>query len=289
MNWEETIKYIRTKPEFREVVETSYFEENLSLNVERFINSEEFKETLNLLKQYSPDGKTLLDIGSGNGISAIAFALSGYVVTAIEPDPSTTIGAGAIRTLKEYYKLENIIIKEEYAEELDLPSASFDVVYARQCMHHAYDLEKFVEEMSRVLKKKAILLTVRDHVIFNQRDKKLFLKQHPLHKFYKGENAFRSIDYKAAFSKSGLTLLREIKYLENVINYFPRNEKDIRDFRKGFMNNLKKSLRSKIGRLADLPFVFELFRLKNGYTGNIENVLEKAIPGRMYSYILRKD
>ncbi len=96
MTWEETIKYIRTLPGYSDLIETSYFEEDLKLNVERFRSSDEYKETLLLLQQYVPGAKTILDIGSGNGISAISFALDGYKVTALEPDPSDTVGAGAI-------------------------------------------------------------------------------------------------------------------------------------------------------------------------------------------------
>ena len=289
MNWEETITYIRTKPEFRQLIESSYFEENLPLNVERFMAGDEFKETTNLLKKYSPGCKTLLDIGSGNGISAIAFALSGYQVMSIEPDPSDTIGAGAIRILKEHFQLDNVIVKEAYAEELDLPTESFDVVYARQCMHHAFDLAKFVGEMSRVLKKGGVLFTIRDHVIFNPRDKKAFLQLHPLHKFYHGENAYRSSEYRTAFTKAGLTLLKEIKYYESVINYFPQTAGEIIKFKRDFFRNLKGSLKSKIGILADFPLVFQLYKIKNGFTGNAEEIFEKAIPGRMYSYILKKN
>ncbi|HXP51292.1 MAG TPA: SAM-dependent methyltransferase, partial [Bacteroidia bacterium] len=91
LSWEETIKLIRTQPEYQTLVDNSYFNADLPLNVERFKQSAEFIETLKLLKQYQPLGKTILDIGSGNGVSAIALALDGYNVTTIEPDPSETI------------------------------------------------------------------------------------------------------------------------------------------------------------------------------------------------------
>src|SRR5690349_2199329 len=136
MTWEETIKFIRTQSEFNDLVDKAYFEEDLLLNVERFIKSEEFMETLHLIKQYQPYAKRILDIGSGNGISAVAFALEGYDVVTIEPDVSDTVGVGAIIKLKEYYKLYNLQVYEAYAEELQLPNENFDIVYSRQCMHH---------------------------------------------------------------------------------------------------------------------------------------------------------
>ncbi|MBC7747661.1 MAG: methyltransferase domain-containing protein, partial [Methylotenera sp.] len=210
MTWEETIKFIRTQPEFKGLVEKAYFEEDLPLNVERFKKSEEFIETLELLKQYQPYAKSILDIGSGNGISAIALALEGYNVVTIEPDSSDTVGGGAIRKLKEHYNLSNLEVHEAFAEELQLPNANFDIVYARQCMHHAYDLNKFVAEASRATKKGGLFITIRDHVIFNKKDKEWFLATHPLQKFYGGENAFTPTEYKNAMVKAGLQIIKEL-------------------------------------------------------------------------------
>ena len=173
MTWEETIVKIRKEPDYALLVEQAYFDADLHLNVNRFKKSDEFKETLSFLKHLQQPVK-LLDIGSGNGISAVAFAQLGYEVHAVEPDPSTTIGAGAIRLLKEELKLENLSIYESLAEDIEFDSHSFDVVYVRQAMHHASELDKFVAECLRVLKPGGRLLTVRDHVIFNEKDKEWF-------------------------------------------------------------------------------------------------------------------
>ncbi len=67
MTWEETIQFIRTKPEYKDLVKLAYFEEDLPLNVERFIKSEEFIETQALLSKFKSLNSSikLLDIGSG--------------------------------------------------------------------------------------------------------------------------------------------------------------------------------------------------------------------------------
>jgi ubiquinone/menaquinone biosynthesis C-methylase UbiE len=287
MTWEQTIRFIRTQPEFKDLVDKAYFEEDLPLNVERFLQSEEFLETLQLLAEHQPNAKTILDIGSGNGISAIALALKGYNVVTIEPDSSDTIGAGAIRKLKAHYHLSNLEIFEAFAEELQLPNENFDIVYTRQCMHHAYDLEKFVAEASRVLKKGGLFVTVRDHAIFDEDDKKWFLENHPLHKFYGGENAFTPAEYKNAMQNAGLKIKKEIKYYDSIINYFPTSAEEI-----SILFQIKKDkailhLNKKIGVLSKVDFLQKMYFKKINLNKN-SVYDENKIPGRMYSYLCIK-
>jgi SAM-dependent methyltransferase len=285
LNWEETIKYIRTHPDFQELVKLAYFDENLPLNVERFKNSEEFAETIKLIHQYAPNAITILDIGSGNGISSLAFAIEGYKVTVSEPDPSNTVGAGAIRNLKEHYHLNNIEIYEDFAENIKFHDCSFDVVYLRQAMHHANDLQNFLMQCSRVLKPGGIFFSVRDHVIFNDKDNYWFLDNHPLQKFYGGENAFTSTEYKSAIRKAGLRLQKEIKFYDSIINYYPLTTDSVKKGKNPDTSNLKVTLKKKIGFLANLPLVLNLYKWKNR-SALVLN--EQEVPGRMYSYIAKK-
>ncbi|MBD8084299.1 class I SAM-dependent methyltransferase [Chryseobacterium caseinilyticum] len=277
MTWEETIQYIRTKPEYKFLVEKAYFEEDLSLNVERFRESSEYHETLKEIKKYAPSAKKILDIGSGNGITCIALALDGYDVTTVEPDSSDTIGAGAIRKLKELYHLQNIKIYEAFAEEIKFPDGEFDIVYARQCMHHAYHLQKFVGEMSRVLRKDGLFFTVRDHVIYDEKDKQWFLENHPLQKYYGGENAFTSDEYKHAINKAGLDLQKEMKFFDSEINFFPETPESIVERKRIFDNTIKSKLYYKIFSAK-----------KNSKINDMLTDSEKLIPGRMYSYVAIK-
>lgn len=119
MTWHETIEYIRKDKNYSQLVKDAYFSENLKANVELYRATEEFKETLNELRMMNDSPSlNILDLGAGNGISTIAFALEGYKVTALEPDTSDTIGAGAIRKLTELYHLKNVDILECYAEDI---------------------------------------------------------------------------------------------------------------------------------------------------------------------------
>jgi len=284
MTWEETIQYIRTKPEYAFLVEKAYFDESLHLNVERFKNSEEYIETVRLIKSYKPQAKNILDIGCGNGISSISFAIDGYDVSAVEPDPSNTIGAGAIRKLEVHYNLTNIKVYEAFAEDIHFNDNTFDIVYVRQAMHHAHDLLKFISECARVLKKGGILFTVRDHVVFNKKDKDWFLINHPLQKFYGGENAFSPEEYKNAMTSAGLRVEKEIKHFESVINYFPTTKEEFESGKINFEINSKENLIKKIGFFANIPLLYNLYKryLKSR---DVEFANERHIAGSVYSYI----
>lgn len=281
MNWEQTIQYIRTLPEFKDLVEKAYFDENLELNVNRFASSEEFEETLKIINCYAPKAKSILDIGCGNGISAINFAINKYNVTAIEPDASDTVGAGAIKYLKNLFNLNNVEICKAFAEDINFKSNSFDVVYIRQAMHHANNLQQFVGECIRVLKPNGLLLTVRDHVVYNEDDKKWFLENHPLQKYYGGENAYSSNEYMKAIRIGGAKVVKELKYYESVLNYFPNTIDDIVSLKKVNDYKKKKELKNKFGNLASNWFVWNFYCLFSKYN----NLDESVVPGRMYSYI----
>ena len=284
MTWEETIKYIRTKPEYNELVEKAYFDADLELNVNRFKNSLEFKETLSIVNTYAPNAKTILDVGCGNGISTISFAQKGYKVTAVEPDPSDTVGANAIEILKNTLKLDNVEIFQDFAENIKFKDDSFDIVYVRQAMHHANHLNNFIGECLRVLKPNGLLLTVRDHVVFNEEDKQWFLKSHPLQKYYGGENAFTPKAYREAFENGGAQIVKELKYYDSVINYFPSTATELVNLEKKLTLQQKAKLKNKLGAIGEWPIVWGLYKKISGFKA----LNEKNVPGRMYSYIALK-
>ena len=290
MTWEETIKFIRTQPEYRDLIKYAYFEEDLKLNVERFKNDEEFVETKNLIREIIPltSATKLLDIGSGNGISAIAFSLEGLQVDSIEPNPSDTIGAGARRKLKSLYQLSNLHVHEGFAEDMKFPKGHFDIVYARQCMHHANHLQRFISECFRILKKGGLLITVRDHVVFNKADKEWFLETHPLQKFYGGENAYSEKEYTQAMISAGFEINRVLKYYDSVINYFPLTKTVKESRHKENERFIAELLQKKLGTFGKIKWLRkmaeEYLRAKLGPVYD-----ETKIPGRMYTFLALKN
>lgn len=272
MTWHETIEYIQSTPSFAEIVENTYILPDLQANVERFRKSAEFQETLRLLRHYCPTPDPfILDIGAGNGIATLAFALEGFRVVALEPDPSPMVGSGAIRQLMKMYTISSIEIIEAFGENLPFEGNHFDIVYGRQVMHHAHNLPQFVMEAVRVLKKGGILFTTRDHVIKDENDKQRFLQRHPLHTFYGGENAFRLEEYRLAFQNAALNIVCELSPSASVINYDPWTKK-----------RLSEVLSHKFGSaLGKQNWIVEL-------AWQLLMVRQEHLPGKLYSFIARK-
>ena len=136
-----------------------------------FWQSEEWKAIAALLPP--PSGRAL-DMGAGRGISSYALARDGWQVTALEPDPSDLVGAGAIRALARDTGY-TIDIVAEYSEKLPFADATFDVVNCRQVLHHARDLRQTCTEIFRVLKPGGVMIATREHVLTTRADLNMFL------------------------------------------------------------------------------------------------------------------
>lgn len=287
MNWEQTIEFIRTNSEYDELVEKAYFDEKLHVNVERYRASEEFHEIIDYLKNLKPKASSILDLGSGNGISAVAFALEGYRVTSVEPDPSNTIGAGAIKKLIDHYNLENLTVYQGFAENMEFADKSFDIVFCRQCLHHASDIKRFTAESSRVLKDGGVFFSVRDHLVYDEADKLWFLQSHPLHVYYGGENAFTYSEYVSAIEQSDLRISHVLRHFDSPINYYPQTKTEIILIKLQHQEKLKSFARNKLKCFSKNKFLMSLAMIYLNRRTNLP-LDESKIPGRLISFIARK-
>lgn len=274
MTWEEAIQDLRKKPENQQAILDNYFEENIYTSAERFLNSGEFQA----LKAYIPTlAKTALDIGAGRGMSSVAFALQGIQTTALEPDPSMDVGAGAIKLLAEHFKL-NLKVIESFGESLPFPDNSFDMVYVRQVLHHAHDLSKFCKEVARVLKPGGTFIATREHVLTKNEDLNAFLNSHPLHHLYGGEHAYTLAFYLACMKNAGLSVQHILHPYSSEINYAPITRREMQtNFAARLSNYLGKSLAQFFIRL---PLVFR-------FLSNLKAASDNT-PGRLYSFISTK-
>jgi ubiquinone/menaquinone biosynthesis C-methylase UbiE len=218
--WEEAVHWLTSQPDKQEIVTACYYDMPPSAAANRYWQSNEWQS----IQEHLPTAKgTALDIGAGNGISSFALAKDGWQVSALEPDPSEIVGVGAIRRLAQEHQLP-IEVVCEFGEQLPFPDNHFDVVFARQVLHHAQDLPQLCREIARVLKPHGTFIAVRDHVIAKQADLPIFLANHPLHQLYGGENAYLLSEYLTAIKDAKLAVRQVLGSFDSPINYSPHTQ-----------------------------------------------------------------
>lgn len=248
----------------------AYFDEPLAA-ARRYHASAEFAAVRRMIP--ARPGRAL-DLGAGNGILSWALAREGWAVTAVEPDPSDLVGAGAIRAMSAQSGTPIEVI-QAFGEAIPLEAAGYDLVVARQVLHHAHDLPAFCREMARLSRKGAVIVTLRDHVIAGPEQLEPFLRSHPLHHLYGGENAFTIDEYRTALREAGLRIDSEMNSFQSVLNFDPMSESEVR-----------QKLAALAGPLAG-PFKLALSFVPFAAIAAVAARLDRR-PGRLVSFLCSK-
>jgi len=275
MGDDEAIAWLRSRPEYGDVVRDTYWNPDIVEAAHRFSTSAEFGEVCGIAGSRIPCA-TILDLGAGTGIASWAFAERGArCVYAVEPSPSSEIGRGAIERLCAGRPVE---ILDARGEQLPLSDSSIDLVYARQVLHHARDLKAVLSEIARVLRPGGMLIACREHVVDDQRQLRMFLDAHIMHRLTGGENAYRLSEYTDAIHSAGLSPMKTIGPWESVINAFPAvhtNEELL-----SYPRTLLRLRLGKIGRcISWIPGIEAIVWLR----------LNRSTPGRMFSFVATKE
>ncbi|MBI5713044.1 MAG: class I SAM-dependent methyltransferase [Chloroflexi bacterium] len=225
LTWEQSVQWLRAQPDQQPLVRDCYFDDPLLDAAQRFYESAEWHATRQWLP---PTPAWALDLGAGRGVGSYALARDGWRVMALEPDPSSLVGSRAISDLARQTSLPIFPI-QNFAETLPFRSNSFELIYGRQVLHHALNLTAMCREVNRGLKPGGLFVATREHIISKREDLKAFLQKHPLHHLYGGENAYLLDDYMAAIKSSGLKIIKVIRSLESVVNYFPISDEEWRE------------------------------------------------------------
>jgi ubiquinone/menaquinone biosynthesis C-methylase UbiE len=101
--------------------------------------------------------KKVLDVATGGGHTALAFAKAGAEVTATDLTPTMLEIAKAFITSQG---VDTVEFREASAEALPFEDQSFDSVTCRIAAHHFAEPKKFVTEVARVLKPDGMFLLV---------------------------------------------------------------------------------------------------------------------------------
>lgn len=262
-----------------EFVQLCYLDEDNVAAAMRFASSEEFAEVVKVLRLGSMSTKRkILDLGCGNGIASYAFAFLGHEVFAVDPDSSQDVGLGATARLASVVSNGTISTDESFAESLSFPDDTFDIVYARQALHHFSDLREGLAECKRVLKPKGLMLATREHVVNDGRQLETFLEGHILHRMHGGEHAYTLREYISALRQAGLTILKVFGPFDTVINHFPLSNAEI-------MERFARALRRRVGDalasiMIRIPFAEQFYRSR------LSCYCQE--PGRTYSFLCLK-
>ncbi|MEQ9370302.1 MAG: methyltransferase domain-containing protein [Coleofasciculus chthonoplastes F3-SA18-01] len=278
--YEESVSWMRSQPEYSELVKLCYLNKDNFAAANNFATSEEFTEVVQLLLLSRSDQKLkILDLGCGNGIASYAFASLGHDVSAVDPDLSEDVGLEATARLASTVSNGSITTFHAFAESLPFPDSTFDIVYARQALHHFSDLHKGLAECSRVLKPQGFFLATREHVVNDEQQLQVFLESHLLHKLHGGENAYPLNDYISALKQSDFRVIKCMAPFDTVINHFPTSNIQVKQW-------LFQVLEKKLGKtvasvLAPFYPVESLYRYRLSRSCNS--------PGRLYSFFCIKE
>ena len=223
LTWEQAVATLLEDPEHASLARDCYFDGTAAEAGARYWASEEWQAVHSLLPEEC--GKAL-DIGAGRGIASYALARDGWQVSALEPDGSALVGAEAIRGLAAAtgYPIE---VFQTFGEDLPFDDRQFDLILARQSLHHARDLRMLMRELYRVLRPGGRLIALRDHVISRAGDLSRFHATHSLHRVYGGEHAYLLEEYTSAFRSAGFSLIKIIAPLVSPINFAPLTRKTL--------------------------------------------------------------
>lgn len=268
---------MREQPEQRDLVLANYYDDPLTGAAARYWRSAEWTG----IREWLPHlvGAKALDVGAGRGIASFALSRDGFAVTALEPDESELVGAGAIRSLAREQDLR-IEVCSGNAEHLPFSDGTFDLVFGRAVLHHTRDLAAACRELFRVLKGGGTFFAVREHVISRDSDLQKFLDIHPLHRHYGGESAFRLKAYTDRIQDAGFQLERVIAPFRSPINFAPHS-----------IESLQAELAGRAG--LGMPLLAaawrHVLRPKWCWAGLLPflELLDNR-PGRLYSFVARK-
>jgi ubiquinone/menaquinone biosynthesis C-methylase UbiE len=106
-------------------------------------------------------GARVLDVATGPGYVAAAFAEAGCEVVGLDLTPAPLVLAEQMR---ETRGLSNLLFQQGNAEQLPFAEQSFDIVVSRYALHHCEDPKQVLSEMARVCRSQGTVV-IQDLIV----------------------------------------------------------------------------------------------------------------------------
>jgi ubiquinone/menaquinone biosynthesis C-methylase UbiE len=161
----------------REILRATFNTQALLYKNSRPQYPEELFDALVQATQLSPSAP-LLEIGPGTGQATLPLAKRGYRITAIELGDS--LAEVAREELKDYTNVE--VISGSF-EDVELPSESFDLVYAATAFHWIKPEVRFAKPHT-LLKKSGHLAIIHTNQLADPANEGFFSKSQPIYEKY---------------------------------------------------------------------------------------------------------
>lgn len=271
LSTDDAIRQLRADPSNEQMVTDNYWESDIRAAAHRYSTSPEFAAVLALVGKDDLSGKCVVDVGSGNGVASYSFAAAGARVCGLDPNIDADFGSRAAMRV-----IPNRVVCGT-GEAIPIKDGAVDIIFARQVLHHARDLKKFMQEVARVLRTEGTFVAVREHVVDDKRQLAAFLRMHPIHRLAGGEHAYPLQQYIAAMTSAGLRIEKVLGPWDTMINAYPtaRTPEEL--------ENLPRTLlRRFLGPLA------QSIAAMPGVERFLWWCLRRPRPGRLYTFVARK-
>ena len=228
-SWGDTVDLLAHDPRYSEFFSNSYLASEIIDSWQHYDESSEWKAIKDIViaKLNVCPGSLAMDMPSGNGIATYALSQLGFDVMAVDPESSPYVGTGAIDNNIGVFS-SDVKTHNCFGEKLPFTEKTFDLIFVRQGLHHASDLQMMCKELYRVLKSDGLLIVAREHVVNNYTTGLTkFLMSQPDHRLYGGEFAYTLSTYKSALRDAGFEGVKTIGPYSNDINLSPRERNKI--------------------------------------------------------------
>lgn len=206
------------------------------------VRKKSLKNKVSIVKEYSPEAKTILDYGSGTGYFPEILKQYQYEVYAFEPDEN------ARKQTKDK-------IKDNVYDNIDeLPDKKFDVITLWHVLEHIHDLNETIIKLTQKLKPKGtIIVAVPNH---NAPERDYYKNEWaaydvPRHLYHFTKNSIKELFKKHKYSLKDVLPMKYDSYYVSLLSeeYITGKKSLFKAYKRGKASNKKAKANNEYSSL----------------------------------------